>query len=128
VSEAARSRLSVLALVAIVCLLGVRELRVAPQALAAASDAPATAAAVPAEAVSIPVLVAGGRAVRVGDAAADAVRALDAAAAPRQVSEDRGTLGRRQVRTYDLDGSAVIVVLEPFETRGSLRVAAIYLY
>ena len=125
-SQAARSRLSVSVLAAIVCLLGLRELRGGPSALGA-SGQPTPAATVPAEAVSISTLVADGREVRVGESAADAVRALDASARPRVVSEDRGAVGRRQIRVYDRDGSNVTVVLEPFETRGALRVAAIYL-
>ena len=127
-SKAAGSRLSVCVLLAVVCLLGVRELRGGPQTLIASSQISAAAAAVPAEAVSISTLVVNGREVHVGEIATDAVLALDASSHPQLVTEDRGLVGRRQVRVYERDGANVIVVLEPFETRGALRVAAIYLH
>ncbi len=44
----------------------------------------------------------------------------------RQVQE-RGPLGPREIRSYELSGTRFILVLEPFERRGEPRVAAIYL-
>ena len=125
-SKAARSRLSVLALALVVSALAIRELRGIPDALAASREPALSAVAVPPEAVSIPSLMVAGRELRVGDSAADAVASLGSATL-RLASDDRGAVGRRQVRSYELDGTSVIVVLEPFEPRGALRVAAIYL-
>ncbi len=126
-SEAVRTRLSVLGLVAIVGLLAIREWT-GPQSLAVPPESVSGGGSVPAESVSIGTFVAAGREVRVGEVAADAVRMLDSVASPRRVSDDLGTIGRRQIRSYDVANSRVTVVLEPFETQGPLRVAAIYLH
>jgi len=126
VAQAAAYRLSICAAAALVFLLVVRELRV-PQALAASAEpANAAALALPADVVSIPTLALNGRVVKVGDLAAAAESALPASAVLRRTS-DRGAVGAREIRTYQLDGETVTVVLEPFETQGAVRVAAIYL-
>jgi hypothetical protein len=40
---------------------------------------------------------------------------------------DRGALGERLTRFYEYQGTRFLLVFEPFERRGALRVAAIYL-
>ncbi len=126
-AQAASYRLGICAAAALVFLLIVRELRVAPQALAASAE-PATVAsmALPADAVSIPTLALDGHLLKVGDPAAAADASLPASAVRRSAWDD-GVVGRREIRTYQLGGELITVVLEPFETRGALRVAAIYL-
>jgi hypothetical protein len=65
----------------LVAVLVVRELRVAPRAVASASEpVSATSVSVPADAVSVPTLMLGaGNEIRVGDARGDALARLDAA-------------------------------------------------
>lgn len=125
-SQAARSRLSVLTLALVVGALAIRELRVVPAAFAASQQPAPAAAALPAEAMSIPSLIVAGHEVRVSDQAAEAVASLGSATL-RQTANDRGAVGQRQIRTYEVDGANVTVVLEPFEPKGASRVAGIYL-
>ncbi len=138
--EATRTRLSstgewltaalFLLITCIVALLVVRELRVAPRAFAAATTttgATATSAAVPAEAVSVPALMLGAHEIRVGDSARDTLGGLDASIVLVKQVDERGPLGPRQIRSYQLAGSSFILVFEPFERAGEARVAAIYL-
>jgi hypothetical protein len=92
--------------------------------------APATAlpAAVPERAVSVPsLMLLDGRQIRVGDTLArvDEI-ATWRVAGGRQVI-DRGALGERMTRFYDYQGTSFVIVFEPFERDGALRVAAIYL-
>jgi hypothetical protein len=62
----------------------------------------------------------------VGDPIANAEAKLTGAAvADRRVEE--GPLGRREIRSYELGGTRFLVVMEPFERKGEVRVAAIYL-
>jgi len=126
---AAAIRLSLSTALVVLALLVARELRVVPPALAAApaSAIPPASVAVPAEAVSIPALMVRSREVRVGDPAPAATSWLARSAVLKASAEDRGALGRRQIRAYQLDDARVMVVLEPFEPQGALRVAAIYL-
>lgn len=83
---------------------------------------------VPARAVSVPVLPFGdGKELRVGDPLrAVAARLGRSAEIGRQVVE-QGALGERLTRFYEYGGWQFIVVFEPFERNGELRVAAIYL-
>lgn len=114
----------------IVAMLAVRELRVVPQTFAsvsAGSNAATDAGGVPPDAMSVSTLVVGAHELRVGDPAAEAIARLAASATLVATSDERGAIGVRQVRTYQLDGSSVTVVLEAFARRGPLRVAAIYL-
>jgi hypothetical protein len=113
----------------LVAVLVVRELRVAPRAAASASEpVSATSVSVPAVAVSVPTLMLGaGNEIRVGDARGDALARLDAAVTLVEQAEERGPLGAREVRSYQLAGIKFILVFEPFERRGAPRVAAIYL-
>jgi len=40
---------------------------------------------------------------------------------------ERGPIGTREIRSYQLGGTRFIMVFEPFERQGEPRVAAIYL-
>jgi len=113
----------------LVAVLMVRELRVAPRAVASVPEpVSATANAVPADAVSVPALMLGAeRDVRVGNFADDALAKIGSTAALVKQVAERGPLGARDVRTYRLAGTTFILVLEPFERNGAPRVAAIYL-
>ena len=113
----------------VVGLLVVRELRVAPQTFASATGSPETTAAptVPAEAVSVPTLMLGAREIRVGDSARTTLDHMDRSIALVKQADERGPLGPRQIRSYQLAGTNFILVLEPFERAGEPRVAAIYL-
>jgi hypothetical protein len=113
----------------LVGVLVVRELRVAPRAAAATTEpVSATSVAVPSDAVSVPTLMLGaGNEIRVGDARGDALARLDATVTLVKQAEERGPLGAREIRAYQLAGTSFILVFEPFERRGAPRVAAIYL-
>ena len=111
----------------LVAVLIVRELRGATGGSVPSTPA-ATTAAIPAEAVSVPALVLGeARELRVGDAAPAALARLDQSVTLLSTVTERGPLGAREVRSYQLAGTRVILVLEPFERGGDARVAAIYL-
>ena len=113
---------------AVVALLVVRELRVAPQAFAGGTAAiPSTAATLPAEAVSVPALMLGTYEIRVGDSARETLNRLDGSIRLVKQTDEHGPLGPRQIRSYQLAASGFILVFEPFERAGELRVAAIYL-
>jgi hypothetical protein len=120
---------ALLAATFLVGVLVVRELRVAPRAVAATTEpASATSVAVPSDAVSVPTLMLGtGNEIRVGDARDDALARLNAAVTLVKQAEERGPLGAREIRAYQLAGTKFILVFEPFERRGAPRVAAIYL-
>jgi hypothetical protein len=109
----------------------VRELRTAPAAVttAAAVAMPAALpAAVPARAISVPVLLLlDGRQVKVGDTVEEVAGVLGRAAEVGTQVVDRGALGERLTRYYEHQGTKFLLVFEPFERRGALRVAAIYL-
>jgi hypothetical protein len=117
----------------LVGVLVVRELRVAPRAAAATTEpVSATSVSVPSDAVSVPTLMLGaGNEIRVGDARGDALARLDAVVGETvtlvKQAEERGPLGAREIRAYQLAGTRFILVFEPFERRGAPRVAAIYL-
>ena len=106
-----------------------RELRVAPRALAADTRQPAPAAdAVPPDSVSIPALVLGeATEIRVGDHVEAALARFGADVTLVKQTIGRGLLGPREIRSYDLSGTRFTLVLEPFERGGQPRVAAIYL-
>ena len=106
----------------------VRELR-GPQAFSSGTEQPSpTSEAVPPEAVSVPKLMLGAaNEIRVGDRVDEAVARLDASVVLVKTAVERGPLGPREVRSYELSGTRFILVIEPFERRGEPRVAAIYL-
>jgi hypothetical protein len=111
----------------LVGLLIIRELRVAP---VATSGEPVSSSptAVPADAVSVPTLMVGGaHEIKVGDRAADALKQLVAPVTMIKETTERGPIGTREIRLYQLAGTQFILVFEPFERQGEPRVAAIYL-
>jgi hypothetical protein len=111
----------------LVALLIVRELRIAGTA-PSTPNVSTTPAAIPVDAASVPALALGeGLQIRVGDAADDALARLGAGVTLLSNVADRGPLGARQVRSYQLAGTKFILVLEPFERGGAIRVAGIYL-
>jgi hypothetical protein len=109
----------------------VRELRMAPAAVAQATADPGVAAvpaAVPARAISVPVLLLlDGHQIRVGDSAEEVARTLGRNAEVGRQLTDRGALGERLTRFYEHRGTRFVLVFEPFERNGALRVAGIYL-
>jgi hypothetical protein len=110
----------------------VRELRGPVRVNAAAPPArplvTSIPAAVPPRAVSVPVLpFLDGKEIRVGDTTADVAARLGRAAESGRQEVDRGTVGERLTRFYEYGGSRFILVFEPFERNGEVRVAAIYL-
>jgi len=85
-------------------------------------------AAVPARAVSVPVLpFLDGKEVRIGETVSAVASRLGRAAENGRQEVDRGSLGERLTRFYEYAGSRFILVFEPFERNGEVRVAAIYL-
>lgn len=112
----------------LVGLLIVRELRVAPPPSAQTDPASSSVAAVPPDAVSVPTLMVGGaHEIKVGDRAAEALKQLVAPVTLVKQTVERGPIGNREVRSYQLAGTQFILVFEPFERKGEPRVAAIYL-
>lgn len=118
-----------LATVAVATLI-VRELRTAPRAVASASE-PASAsvpAGVPTRAISVPVLLLlDGKEVRVGQSVDLVSRVLGRSAEVGRQLADKGALGERLTRFYEHNGTRFVLVFEPFERNGDLRVAGIYL-
>jgi hypothetical protein len=111
----------------LVALLIVRELRSAGSA-APAPAVSSTPAAIPPDAASVQALALGeGLQIRVGDASAEALARLGSGVTLLSNVADRGPLGAREVRSYQLAGTKFILVLEPFERGGGQRVAGIYL-
>ena len=120
-----------LATVAVATLI-VRELRTAPRAAAAASEPSAASlpAGVPTRAISVPVLVlldGKDKEVRVGQSVDHVSRALGRSAEVGRQLADSGALGERLTRFYEHNGTRFVLVFEPFERNGPLRVAGIYL-
>jgi hypothetical protein len=110
-----------------------RELRSHPAAQASEPGAAAVAstalpAGVPARAISVPVLLLlDGREVRTGDTVDRVAASLGRSAEVGRQVVDRGALGERLTRFYEHQGTRFVLVFEPFERNGVLRVAAIYL-
>jgi hypothetical protein len=113
----------------LVVVLIVRELRTTPASVPGITPATiTTSAAVPADAVSVPMLMlAEAQELRVGDRADDAMARLGPKVTLLSKVTERGPLGGREVRSYQLAATRFIVVLEPFERAGEPRVAGIYL-
>jgi len=113
----------------LVATLIVRELRTAPRA-AAVPEPPVSAlpAGVPTRAISVPVLLLlDGKEVRVGDGVDRVARTLGRSAEVGTQLADRGALGERLTRFYEYNDTRFVLVFEPFERNGELRVAGIYL-
>jgi hypothetical protein len=84
--------------------------------------------AVPSRAVSVPMLpFQDGKEVKVGDSVSSVATALGRAAEVGRQEVDRGSLGERLTRFYEYGGARFILVFEPFERNGEVRLAAIYL-
>jgi hypothetical protein len=112
----------------LVGLLIVRELRVTPPAATSAPSSLPAVPAVPPDAVSVPTLMVGGaHEIKVGDRATDAQRQLGSAVKLVKQTVEQGPIGTREIRSYQLATTEFIIVFEPFERRGEMRVAAIYL-
>lgn len=109
----------------------VRELRTAPRAVTPVAQelqSSAVPSAVPARAISVPVLLLlDGREVRLGDTVERVAGALGRSAEVGTQMVDRGALGERLTRFYEHNGTRFVLVFEPFERNGTLRVAGIYL-
>jgi hypothetical protein len=85
-------------------------------------------AAVPPRAVSVPVLpFLDGKEIRIGETVSAVAARLGRSAESGRQEVDRGSLGERLTRFYEYAGSRFILVFEPFERNGEVRVAAIYL-
>ncbi len=108
----------------------VRELRTAPRA-AGPITAPAAVslpAGIPTRAISVPVLLLlDGKEVRVGQSVDHVSRELGRSAEVGRQLADRGALGERLTRFYEYNRTRFVLVFEPFERNGELRVAGIYL-
>ena len=105
----------------------VRELRVMPRAFPAAAAASAATSAVPPEAVSVPALMLGTQELKLGDPFAQTLARLDPSVAMVNRTIEQGPLGTREVRAYELAGTRFILVAEPFQRGGELRLSGIYL-
>ena len=109
----------------------VRELRPTPVVPIAQAARPVIAsipAAVPPRAVSVPVLpFLDGKEIRVGETVTAVATRLGRSAESGRQEVDRGSLGERLTRFYEYAGTRFILVFEPFERNGEMRVAAIYL-
>jgi hypothetical protein len=110
-----------------------RELRAAPLPPLSAPVARMLSSSVPAVipplAVSVPALpFQDGKEVRVGDSVAAVASALGRSAEVGRQEVDRGGLGERLTRFYEYGGARFILVFEPFERNGEIRLAAIYLH
>lgn len=110
----------------------VRELRTATPAAAPARESAATPAAlpagIPARAISVPVLLLlDGKEIRVGDSVDRIVSLLGRGAEVGSQVVERGPIGERVTRFYELGGTRFVLVFEPFEAKGRPRVAGIYL-
>jgi len=78
--------------------------------------------------VSVPTLMVGGaHEIKVGDRAADALHQLGSSVKLVRQTVEQGPIGTREIRSYQLATTDFIIVFEPFERKGELRVAAIYL-
>jgi hypothetical protein len=116
--------------VAALVVLELRTTSAVPSGANALERVGAADAAVPPEAVAVPALTLGTSEIKVGDSRSDALSRLTAfSPAPRVTRQttERGPLGPREVRWYQLSGTSFILVFEAFERHGEPRVAAIYL-
>jgi hypothetical protein len=103
---------------------------VSPRALsptAEASSPTPSSDAVPPEAVSVPALMFGAHEIKVGDSLAAAISHLDSTIKLAKNVVQSGPLGPREIRSYEVSGTRFILVAEPFQRGGELRLSAIYL-
>ena len=123
---------SLLACLAALGALITRELRAAPlpplSARVARLLTSSVPVAVPSRAVSVPMLpFRDGKELKVGDTAASVATTLGRAAEVGRQDVDKGAYGERLTRFYEYSGARFILVFEPFERNGEVRVAGIYL-
>jgi hypothetical protein len=98
------------------------------QTVAASPPLISMPAVIPARAVSVPVLpLADGKELKIGDSIAAIAARLGRAAESGRQEVDRGSLGERLTRFYEYAGARFILVFEPVNRGGELKVAAIYL-
>ena len=89
-------------------------------------DAP-PAAGGPLRAVSVPMLLlSDGFAIRVGERLDSVTARLTNASEIRPEVAEPSPAGQRLTRFYEYGGSRFVLVFEPFEPKGELRIAAIY--
>ena len=74
------------------------------------------------------LLLLDGKEIHVGDTTQKIEELLGKRAQAAALEVDQGPLGERQTRFYEYAGTRFILVFEPFERRGELRVGAIYLH
>lgn len=99
-----------------------------PSAAAASLPAESVPAVIPERAVSVPLLpLSGGKELRIGDTLVSVAAQLGRAAENGRQEVDRGTFGERLTRFYEYGGTRFILVFEPLERHGDVKVAAIYL-
>ncbi len=85
-------------------------------------------AVIPGRAVSVAVLpLADGKELKIGDTLAAVAERLGRAAESGRQEVDRGLLGERLTRFYEYAGTRFILVFEPIDRDGELKVASIYL-
>ena len=103
----------------------IREVRTAPVARLLPSSIPS---AVPTRALSVPVLpFRDGKELKVGDTVESVAATLGRAAEVGRQEVDRGAYGERFTRFYEYSGARFVLVFEPFEHNGAVRLAGIYL-
>ena len=84
--------------------------------------------AVPTRALSVPVLpFRDGKELKVGDTVESVAATLGRAAEVGRQEVDRGAYGERFTRFYEYSGARFVLVFEPFEHNGAVRLAGIYL-
>jgi len=110
----------------------VREVRtvnaVTPVIAREARPDPPVPAGVPSRAVSVPVLLlADGKAIRVGDSLSAIALRLGRQAEVGVQSVERAPNGERLTRFYEHAGTRFVLVFEPFQRDAEPRIAAIYL-
>lgn len=110
----------------------VRELRTVHPALPAptAEKEPARVPSrVPPQAISVPaLLLLDGKEIHVGDAADQVAALLGPGAEVGAKTVEHGPIGDRVTRAYEHTGTRFILVFEPFEAKGHLRVAGIFIH
>ena len=112
----------------VVTLLIVRELRSAPSSVPASPVPPAAETAAPSpQGISVPSLMLGSVHLRVGDTLPAVTAALGSGVTLTRETKANGPIGQRITRYYNQSGTRFVLVFEPFELKGTARLASIYL-
>lgn len=112
----------------IVTLLIVRELRSTPSSVPASPTLPAAETAEPVtQGISVPSLMLGSVHLRVGDTLPAVTAALGSGVTLTRETRANGPIGQRIIRYYSQSGTRFVLVFEPFELKGTARLASIYL-